>query len=181
MQIYLFLAEGFEEIEAVAPIDIFRRAGLDVTIVSVTGHKIVKSARGIGVEADALFHEVSFALDSLLFLPGGMPGTQHLDEHEGLKALIQQQSDENGLIAAICAAPSILGKMDILQGKEVICYPGYEDQLSGAVVSADKVVRAGNIYTGKAAGVAIQFALKIVEDLKGKETAENIASAIYLS
>jgi protein deglycase len=181
MHIYLFLAEGFEEIEAVAPLDIFRRAGLDVTTVSVSGSKIVKGAHAISIEADALFEELNFGTDSLLFLPGGLPGTYNLEKHEALKVLLQKQSEKKGLLAAICAAPSVLGKMGFLKGKEAICYPGFENQLEKATISNNKIVRSDNVFTAKAAGVAIQFALKIVEDLKGKETAEKIASAIYLN
>ncbi len=180
MKIYLFLAEGFEEIEAVAPVDIFRRAGIEVVTVSVTGSKLVKGAHVISIEADAIFEEVSFAEDSLLFLPGGLPGTTNLDAHAGLKELILQKSNEKGKLAAICAAPSILGKMGLLKGKEAICYPGFENQLIDASLSENKIVQTENIFTAKAAGVAIEFALRIVEEIKGKEVAEKISSAIFL-
>lgn len=181
MKIFLFLAEGFEEIEAVAPIDIFRRADIEVTTVSVTSDKVVCGAHGISVVADVVFAEMDFSGDYLLFLPGGMPGTANLDQHEGLRNLILTHAEKGNNIAAICAAPSILGKLGLLKGKEAICYPGFESQLLDAEISESTVVKSGSIYTAKAAGVAIEFALRIVEDIKGVEVAQKIARAISMS
>ncbi len=178
MKIFVFLANGFEEIEAIAPIDIFRRAQIDVTTVSIYEIKEVTSAHGITVQADSIFSETDFSGEKLLYLPGGMPGTKNLDEHDGLKKLLQSQADKNNPIAAICAAPSILGKMGLLDGKEAICYPGFEELLTGATISKDKLVKTGNINMAKAAGVAIPFALKIVEELKGKDQADKVANSI---
>ncbi|MDO9153398.1 MAG: DJ-1/PfpI family protein, partial [Paludibacter sp.] len=124
MKVFLFLADGFEEIEAIAPIDIFRRAEIDLITVSVKNELAVTGAHGVTVLADTLFDEVDFSGNDLLFLPGGMPGTTNLDHHAGLKNLIESQTTQNKMIAAICAAPSILGKMKLLKGKEAICYPG---------------------------------------------------------
>jgi 4-methyl-5(b-hydroxyethyl)-thiazole monophosphate biosynthesis len=180
MKVFIFLADGFEEIEAIAPIDIFRRANVEVVTVSISANKRVIGAHNVSVLADCLFSETDFSNNDLLFLPGGMPGTKNLDAHEGLKQLLQRQADKVKNIAAICAAPSILGKMNLLKDKEAICYPGFEDQLYGAILSKDKIVKSGNISTAKGAGVAIQFALKLVEELKGKETADKIAAAIQL-
>jgi len=179
-KVFIFLADGFEEIEAIAPIDIFRRADIAVQTVSITADKVVRGAHNISVLADSLFSETDFSENDLLFLPGGMPGTKNLDEHEGLKKLLKKQADESKNIAAICAAPSILGKMKLLAGKEAICFPGYENQLTGAILSDKKIVKSGAISTAKGAGVAIEFALKLVEELKGKETADRIAKAIQL-
>lgn len=178
MQIYVFLANGFEEIEAIAPIDVFRRAELMVTTVSVTGDQLVEGAHGIAIAADCLFEELRFEGDFLLFLPGGMPGTLNLEAHEGLKSLLRQQADRGQKIAAICAAPSILGKMGLLKGKEAICYPGFESYLDGATVSAESVVKAGAVFTAKGPGVAIDFALRLVEDLRGKEVATQVAAGM---
>jgi len=180
MKIFLFLAEGFEEIEAITPIDIFRRAGMEVTTVSVTGNKLVAGAHGIIVQADSLFEDTDFNGDFILFLPGGMPGTANLAKHAGLTELLKRQSDRNQTIAAICAAPSIPGKLGLLKGKEAICYPGYEKYLSGATISSAELVRSGSFYTAKAAGVALKFALKIVTDFEGQEKADEIARAIFL-
>ena len=180
MKAYIFLADGFEEIEAIAPIDIFRRAKIEVTTVSISENKIVQGAHGIPVIADYLFTETDFSDNDILYLPGGMPGTKNLDAHEGLKDLISKQTLENKKLAAICAAPSILGKMGILNGKEAICYPGFENKLQGAILSKNKIVKSGNIYTAKGAGVAVQFALKLVEELKGPEVAQELADSICL-
>src|ERR1035437_5610510 len=114
MKVFIFLADGFEEIEAIAPIDIFRRADIDVTTVSISNEKSVRGAHNITVQADCLFKEVDFSTNDLLYLPGGMPGTRNLDAHEGLKNLLLKQADNNKKIAAICAAPSILGKLGLL-------------------------------------------------------------------
>lgn len=178
MKVYLFLAEGFEEIEAIAPIDVFRRAELDVITVSVSGDQLVTGAHGVTVAADAMFEELNFEGDFLVFLPGGMPGTLNLEAHEGLRALIAQQAGAGKNIAAICAAPSILGKMGVLKGKEAICYPGFESHLHGATVSSDTVVKSGNVFTAKGPGVAIDFALELVGTLKGDEVVTQVAAGM---
>jgi len=180
MLAYLFLANGFEEIEAIAPIDILRRANINIQTVSISNTKEVTGAHGIIIHADLLFTEAHFSINEMLILPGGMPGTKNLDAHQGLKKILSEQSEKGGKIAAICAAPSILGKMGLLKGKEAICYPGFEEALSGVVISRSLVVKSGNIITAKGAGVAAEFALKIVEELKGKSESEKIASAICL-
>jgi len=178
MKTIVFLADGFEEIEAITTIDILRRADIHVTTVSISTLKEVRGAHGISVLADCLFSEAEFSDNDLLCLPGGMPGTKNLDAHEGLKKLIQKQAGQGKNLAAICAAPSILGKMGLLEGKEAVCFPGFEDQLLGATLSEEKVVKAGNIITAKGAGVAVQFALKIVAELKGQASADRIAESI---
>lgn len=178
MKVYLFLADGFEEIEAITPIDIFRRANIDVTTISITEEKIVRGAHNILVVADNLFTEVDFNDNDLLYLPGGMPGTKNLQAYEGLKNLLIKQAGANKKIAAICAAPLILGKLGLLKGKEAICYPGFEDQLEGAVLSKEKIVTTEFISTAKGAGLSIPFALKLVENLKGKTLADQVATAI---
>lgn len=180
MQVFVFLAEGFEEIEALVPIDVFRRAGLETLTVSISSDKLVRGAHDIAVMADRLFDETDFSEMDLLFLPGGMPGTRNLDAHEGLKKLIRKQAESTKNIAAICAAPSVLGKMNLLNGKDAVCYPGFEDKLYGAKLSNAKVVSSGNITTAKGAGVALQFALQLVEILKGKEAADKVAETIQM-
>lgn len=179
-KVFLFLADGFEDIEAIAPIDIFRRAGIDVTTVSVKTTLQVTSAHGVTVLADKLFADIQLSGNDLLFLPGGLPGTTNLNAHAGLKELLLDQSAAKGEIAAICAAPSILGGLGLLKGKEAICYPGFEELLTGAEVSTQKIVKADTVYTAKAAGVAIPFALKIVEDLKGKDVADSIRNGFFI-
>ncbi|HLP04145.1 MAG TPA: DJ-1 family glyoxalase III [Paludibacter sp.] len=178
MKVFVFLANGFEEIETIAPVDIFRRAGIDTLMVSVTGSKEVTGAHKIVVNADYLFDEVDFSGDNLLFLPGGMPGTSNLDAHKGLKELIGKHASEGKPLAAICAAPSILGKIGLLKGKEATCYPGYEKELKDAVLSGNKIAKSGQVMTAKAAGTAIPFALMIIEELLGKDTSDRIAQSI---
>jgi len=180
MKIYLFLAEGFEEIEAIAPIDIFRRADIEVITVSITDRLEVVGAHKVCILADAIFKKIEFSEQFLIFLPGGMPGTSNLSKHQGLKDLILTQAAKNQKIAAICAAPSILGEMGLLRNKEAICYPGFEDKLLNASISINKMVQSGSIFTAKAAGVAIQFALKIVADLKGELVANKIKTSIFI-
>ncbi len=180
MKVFLFLADGFEEIEAIAPIDIFRRAGIDLVTVSVKDEKAVTGAHGVTVLADKLFAEVDFAGNDMLFLPGGLPGTTNLEMHDGLKMLIEKQAKEGGKLAAICAAPSIFGKMNLLKGKEAICYPGFENYLFDAKISEKKVVQSGNIFTAKAAGVAVKFALALVENMKGADVAKTISDALFV-
>jgi 4-methyl-5(b-hydroxyethyl)-thiazole monophosphate biosynthesis len=178
MQVSVFLANGFEEMEAITPIDILRRADIKVNTISISDNYEVCGAHGIKIIADYLFDDVDFSKSDLLFLPGGMPGTKNLDGHEGLKNLIINHFNLGKNIAAICAAPSILGKLGILEGKEAICYPGFENQLLGATLSENKVVKSGTIITAQGAGVAVDFALKLVEELKGKLVADKIASSI---
>ena len=180
MRIFLFLATGFEEIEAVAPMDVFRRAGIEVTTVSITDDLLVTGAHEIGIKADTVFSKADFSGDFLIYLPGGMPGTTNLDNHEGLKALLTQQLAKGNKVAAICAAPSILGKMGVLKDKEAVCYPGFESQLTGAKIPETNMAKSDNILTAKGPGVAIPFALKIVEELKGKQVAEEVAAAMIL-
>jgi 4-methyl-5(b-hydroxyethyl)-thiazole monophosphate biosynthesis len=180
MKAYIFLADGFEEIEAIAPIDIFRRAQIEVTTISISDENVVRGAHGITVIADSLFSDTDFSDNDILYLPGGMPGTKNLDAHEGLKKLIYYQINQNKKLAAICAAPSILGKMGLLEGKEAICFPGFENQMLGAILSDKKIVKSDNILTAKGAGVAVQIALKLVEELQGKDFSEKIASSICI-
>lgn len=179
MKAYIFLANGFEEIEAITPIDLLRRAEIEVISISISNSKTVIGAHNISIQADALFSEINFEDADVLILPGGMPGTKHLDAHAGLKEILESQAIQGKLTAAICAAPSILGKMNLLEGKEAVCYPGFENQLIGATISESKVVQSGSIITAKGAGVALQFSIKIIEHLKGKTLADRVANSIY--
>ncbi|MDR2841016.1 MAG: DJ-1/PfpI family protein [Paludibacter sp.] len=180
MKIYIFLAEGFEEIEAIAPIDIFRRAGIETISVSIYDHLQVLGAHNIIINADNTFKKTDFSGEFLIYLPGGMPGTTNLEKHEELLKLILKHAENGGKIAAICAAPLILGKLNLLQGKTAICYPGYENYLYGSKLSSSKIVKTENIFTAKAAGVAIKFALQIVAEIKGTKIAEQIQQDIFL-
>jgi 4-methyl-5(b-hydroxyethyl)-thiazole monophosphate biosynthesis len=130
--------------------------------------------------ADGIFSEQNFEKNCFLFLPGGLPGTTNLDNHQGLKDLIQNQATKGNKMAAICAAPSVFGKMGLLADKEAVCYPGFEKQLLNATLMKEQVVCADNVYTAKAAGAALEFALMIVSDLKGKNIADSIRAAMFI-
>ena len=176
--IYTFLADGFEEIEALCPVDIMRRAGLTVTTVGIGGREIVGS-HGITVRADISDSELCAEDIELIFLPGGMPGTKNLDASKAVHQAIDLAIEQNAYIAAICAAPMILGKRGILNKKEAVCYPGFENYLDGATVPADKkIVTDGMIITAKGMGVATDLGLEIVRVLCGKEKSDALRKAI---
>ncbi len=177
-KVFLFLAEGFEEIEAVSPIDILRRADIPIITVSIMDKKEVVGAHGITIVADKLFDETDFSENSFLILPGGLNGMLNLKSHCKLIELLKKQNEQQNKVAAICAAPSILGELGFLEKREAICYPGFEENLLGAKISSYPVVTDGNITTAKGVGVAIDFALKIVEILKGREMSDKIANDI---
>lgn len=180
MKVFIFLANGFEEIEAIAPIDVLRRAELEVVTVSISDRKTVEGAHGIKVKADQLFTETTFGENDYYILPGGLDGMLNLSAHEGVNELLKKQHSAGKKLAAICASPSVLGNLGILEGKEATCYPGFEEKLVGATVSTKSVVEDGNVITGKGPGVAIEFALKIVETLKGKAVADEVAAGMMI-
>jgi 4-methyl-5(b-hydroxyethyl)-thiazole monophosphate biosynthesis len=173
-KIAVHLAEGFEEIEAISIIDVLRRADFDVNIVSVTNNFFVTGSHNIKVMADSLFENVDYKSIDMIVLPGGMPGSKNLNNHEGLKQQILNFNENGKHLGAICAAPLVFGNLGILKGKKATCYPGFEDELEGATITGKNVELAGKIITGKGAGVAIIFALKIVEMLSGKELANKL-------
>lgn len=170
-KVNVYLAEGFEEIEAVTVIDVLRRAGLEVHTVAVSKQREVMGAHHISIAVDQTFEEHDNSAADLLVLPGGMPGTVNLEQHEGLRALIREFYEGGKYIGAICAAPSILGRMGILQGAKATCFPGFEVQLKGAEFSKELVVQHKNLITSRSAGTAMLFALKLVEVLAGPEKA----------
>lgn len=176
--IYLFLAPGFEEIEALTPVDVLRRAGLEVRTVAVSDSRAVPGSHNIPVTADLLMSDADFSDATMLILPGGMPGAKNLRACDRLCNLLTDAAGRDLPIAAICAAPFILGELGILRGKSAICYPGFEDRLIGAVVSDKKVVRDGNILTAAGMGVALDFALAAVEMLLDQATADRIAASV---
>jgi 4-methyl-5(b-hydroxyethyl)-thiazole monophosphate biosynthesis len=149
-----------------------------VKLISITDELLVTSSHGVTIKADTTFDETDFNNAEMLFLPGGMPGTKNLDAHAGLCELLQDSAEKGVKLAAICAAPSVFGNLGLLNGEEATCYPGFEDQLMGASLSEDPVVVSNNFITARGAGVAMKFALKLVEVLKGKKIAEELAAAI---
>lgn len=180
-KVYVFLAEGFEEIEGLTVVDLLRRAGIATEMVSVTDSKTVTGSHKIPVTADGMFDDYTFDDAKVLVLPGGMPGTLNLGNHEGLCELLKKHYEKNGMIAAICAAPSVFGRLGFLEGRIATCYPGFEGQLSGASVCATKVAVDGNVTTAKGMGAAIDFSLKLIEQLLGKEKAMEISEGIIYS
>lgn len=176
--IAVFLANGFEEIEALTVVDICRRAGLNTTMVSVEETDVVKGAHDINVVADKMFDEVNFDCLDMLVLPGGMPGTKNLASHKGLIEQIERFYQEGRHLAAICAAPSILGQLGLLKGRKACCYPGFEEQLTGAEVSQEPVEQSEHVITARGMGTAIPFSLAIVALFCGQEKAEELAQAI---
>ena len=178
MKLYAFLADGFETVEALAVIDVLRRGNIDVCTVSISDHKEVVSAHNIPVMADRIFNECDFSDGDALFLPGGMPGTLNLEAHEGLSKLIDKYNEEGKYLAAICAAPSILGHHNILNGKKATCYPGYEKDLYGAEASKEAVVVDGKVITARGMGKAVGLGLKLLEVFAGKDTADKMAQVI---
>ncbi|MBR2311856.1 MAG: DJ-1/PfpI family protein [Clostridia bacterium] len=175
--IYLFLANGFEEIEALCPLDLLRRAGFEVTTVGVGGEMICGS-HGITVAADIPEGMYADSKPDMIILPGGMPGAKHLDESRVVDTALKAAVRHGSFIAAICAAPMVLGHRGLLAGKEAICYPGFEDHLTGANISDKRVVRDGNIITAAGMGVALEFGLALVEALKGQDAAEELRRAV---
>ena len=176
-----FLADGFEEIEALTPVDILRRAGIDVKTASITENRTVTGSHGIAIEADITVSEAELIYDrgvKMVILPGGMPGSKNLDESETVDRIVRRCSEDGGVLAAICAAPMILGKRGLVRGKRAVCYPGFEKYLDGAVLGGGRVEEDGNVITACGMGAALEFALTLLKRLKGEEEALKIASSV---
>ena len=175
---YCFLADGFEETEALAPVDILRRAGIEVKTVGVGGD-VIRGSHNIYVKADININDLALGGDTDgVILPGGMPGVKNLFAEQRVKDAVSESVSRGLFVCAICAAPMILGRMGVLEGKKATCFPGFEGDLIGAEVFSDKVVTDGNIITGKGAGCALEFGFAIVAAVKGKEEADKVASAM---
>lgn len=179
-KVALFLANGFEEIEALGTLDILRRAQIPVETIAVIHDKTVTGAHNIPVVADTTFDKADLSTLDVLVLPGGMPGAKHLNEHEGLKNLLLEFNAKGKQIAAICAAPMVLGGLRLLEGKRATCYPGFEPELIGAKVTGENVVVDGNITTGKGPGLVFDFALRLVEQIAGMPTRQEVQQGMLL-
>lgn len=177
-RVYLFLADGFEEIEGLSVVDLLRRASIDVCTVSITGERLIHGAHGIDVMADKLFEECDYADADMLVLPGGGKGTQQLKEYAPLEKLLKRVYQEETYIAAICAAPSILGHLGMLEGRSATSYPSMMKELLGANVSEEEVVMDGHVITSRGVGTTIAFALKIIAVLQDEQSSEKIADSI---
>ncbi len=176
-KVNIFFATGYEEVEALTVVDLLRRAGIETDMISVTGDLNVTSSHDVTVKMDRLFEQADENAD-MLVLPGGMPGTTNLAQHKGLADMINRFNEAGKYIAAICAAPTVYGKMGLLEGKNATCFPGMESDLRGANKLTDKVVIDGNVITSRGLGTAIDFGLALVALLKGIGTAEELASKI---
>lgn len=174
----MMVANGYEEVEMLTVVDLLRRAGMTCEIISVTGKKELTSSHQVTVLADLLFEDADFDSYDALVIPGGMPGTTNLGAHAGVCEQLKKACADGKLIAAICAAPTVFGKLGLLGGKKAICYPGMEDQLTGAVVTYEPAVRDGNIITSRGMGTAIDFGLAIVAYYEGEEAAAGLAEKI---
>lgn len=175
--VYVFLADGFEIIEALSPVDMMRRAGIEVKTVGVTG-AVVESSCNVKVTADILPEDVDIDSAQAVVIPGGMPGVTNLEKSDFVKNSVLKAAENNKLVCAICAGPSLLGKLGLLNGKKAIAYPGFEQYLEGAEISSDYVVKDGNFITARGAGVSVDFGLEIVAALKGREASDKVRTSI---
>lgn len=175
--VYVFLADGFEIIEALAPVDMLRRAKIDVKTIGVSS-EIVTSSCGVGVKCDMTIDEFDFYDVEAVVLPGGMPGTLNLENSSAVQKVIDNANNTNAFICAICAAPSILGHKGLLSGKKAVCFPGFENSLEGCESCCEYVVTDGKFITAKGAGVCIDFGLEIVKQLRNEELANEIRKSI---
>ncbi|ASB51177.1 DJ-1 family glyoxalase III [Alkalitalea saponilacus] len=175
VKVYILLADGFEEVEALTPADVLRRAGFEVFLVSTTGAPVITGSHDISVKTDVFLNDVDSGTGTILILPGGLPGTTNLFGNEKVKSLIQKFYDNGKWLAAICAAPMILGEMKLLEGKKSTCYPGFEKHLHGAELTNEQAVTDGKIVTGRGIGAAMAFSLEIVKNLS---TDESLASEL---
>ncbi|MBR6514444.1 MAG: DJ-1/PfpI family protein [Clostridia bacterium] len=171
---YIFLADGFEEIEALCPYDLILRAGIPVKTVSINETTLVTGTHGIKVHADITLNEMEADFEGIM-LPGGLPGADNLNACDKVQECLKKAECEGKLITAICAAPYVLGQAGLLNGKHATCFPGFEDKLTGAILSPGKVVCDGNIITAKGMGVAFTFGLAIVNYFKGSEFTSELA------
>ncbi len=177
-KVAVFFGTGYEEIEALTVVDILRRADVETTMVSITDDRSVTGSHSISVAMDVLLSEVKFDDLDVLVLPGGMPGTKNLEACEALMRQVDAFMEQGRIVAAICAAPSILGHRGFLKGRKACSFPNFESHLEGAEVMDESAVIDGNIVTGRGMGAAVPFALAILEKLQGKEAADKMAENI---
>lgn len=177
-KIGVFFANGFEEVEALTVVDLCRRGGIEVNMVSIEDSLNVVGRTNIEIKTNMLYDEKIVANYDGLILPGGMPGTTNLMEHKGLCDILCDFNCKGKLVAAICAAPMVLGALGILKGKKACCYPGMEGYLKGAEVEHELVSKDGNVITSRGVGTAIAFSLAIIENLKDKKTSNEVKESI---
>ncbi|MBU5480947.1 DJ-1 family glyoxalase III [Blautia sp. MSJ-19] len=180
-KVYIFLADGFEDIEGLTVVDLMRRADIDIKTVSIRDSREITTSHGINMQTDLLFAETDFTDADMLVLPGGMPGTKYLGEYQPLRDLLTDFYKKGGKVAAICAAPTVLASLGFLDGKKATAYPSCMDGLAGAERSSDKVVVDGNVTTSRGLGTAVDFALSLIGQLLGEKKADEIAESVVYS
>ena len=178
MNTAIFFADGFEEIEGLTVVDMFRRAGISIQTVSISDSLTVTGSHDIKVQADCLLKDFDFNTVEMLILPGGMPGTVHLGEDDTVSQVIREFAKEGKLVAAICAAPSVLGQAGILNGKKAACHPGFEEKLTGAEVFFSPVVCDGNVITSRGMGTAVPFGLAVARYFTDDATIEHVKAGL---
>lgn len=178
IRVYEMLAEGFEEIEALMPVDVLRRGGIDIQTVSVAAGRSVRSSHGVAIEADLVFSEADFSLGDMVLLPGGLPGATNLDAHAGVRQVLAEYAAHGKRIGAICAAPLVLGRMGLLRGRRATCYPGFEKYLEGADTTGELFTIDGNVITGRGPAAALDYSIAVLSLLAGGEKAEETASGM---
>ncbi len=177
--VYVFLANGFEEIEALTPIDMLKRAGIEVTSVSINDTVEVVGTHNIKVLADTIIDDINIENIDAVVLPGGLPGADNLRMNKKVNEFIDEANKQNKLVCAICASPRTLGEKGLLVGKKATCFPGFEKYLNGAITVDTGCVRDGNIITAKSMGKSIEFSKEIISALKNNDTAEKITQSIF--
>ena len=177
-KVYEFLATGFEDIEALIPLDIMRRAGVDFKTVSITRDLYVESAHGVSIKADMLIEDADMSDADLIMLPGGLPGATNLNAHNGVKKAIIEQNARGKMIGAICAAPMVLGGIGLLQGRRATCYPGFEKYPEGAEYTHELCTVDGNITTGEGPAAALPYAYTLLAALTDRQTADQVAEGM---
>lgn len=177
-KVYIFLADGFEDIEGLTVVDLMRRAQIDIQTVSIKDTKEIQTSHGITMLTDCTFGETDFSDADMLVLPGGMPGTRYLGEYKPLTDLLTDFYGKGGKVAAICAAPSVFASLGFLKGRKATSYPSFMDKLEGALPTEESVAVDGNVTTSRGLGTAIDFALCLIAQLLGEEKAEEIAASV---
>ncbi len=180
-KVYVFTAQGLEEIECLTQVDLLRRSGLEVVMAAVGQDTTICGSHGITFEADGKLEDMDYNDACALILPGGMPGTNYLAADQKLADVLKRAVGTDTLICAICAAPTVLGGLGLLKGHTATCYPGLEDKLTGAVTTKNQVEVSGQFVTSRSLGTAIPFGLKIIELLQGKEQSEKIKNSIVFN
>lgn len=177
-KVYEFLSDGSEEVESLIPLDVMRRAGVEFLTVSINGTNVINGSHGVKITTDLVFEDADFSDADLLMLPGGLPGADLLNAHEGVRRAITEQAAKGKRVAAICAAPQVLGSLGLLRGKRATCYPGFEKYLDGATYTAELVTVDGNITTGEGPAATFPYAYCLLAQLKGQAVADKIAEGM---